>query len=71
MDYKKLLKFIKQSLKQRKSPPTIREIAKKFGFKSLSSVQYHLKKLKQTGKLSFRYSQTKVKRRVARGLKPL
>ena len=71
MEYKKLLKFIKQSLKQRKSPPTIREIAKKFGFKSLSSVQYHLKKLQQAKKLRFRYSKLKTKRRVARGIKLL
>lgn len=71
MDYKKLLKFIKQSLKRRKNSPTVREIAKKFGFRSLSSVQYHLKKLKLSGKLRFRYSKIKPKRRVARGIRPL
>jgi len=71
MDYKKLMKFIKQSLRRRKTSPTVREIAKKFGLNSTSAVHYHLQKLKGKGKLMFRYSQNKTNRRVARGLKPL
>lgn len=70
MESYEVLKFIKASLKKREIPPTIQEIARKFKFKSYSSVQYHLKKLKLNGKIRYRYT-GKTKRRVARGIRVL
>ena len=42
---KEVLKFIYESIKYRKLPPTIREIAQHFGFSSTGTVRDHLKAL--------------------------
>jgi len=46
---KKVLKFIYDSIKGNSLPPTIREIAKHFGFSSTGTVRDHLKALVKKG----------------------
>ena len=46
---KQVLEFIYNKIKQRHRPPSHREIASHFGFKSIGSVQDHLKALAQKG----------------------
>lgn len=62
---KHLLSFIELSIKRRGHPPTVREIAKKFGF-SPAGAHYYIKKLVKAGILKERISN---KKRVARGIK--
>ncbi len=60
-----ILKFVGTAIKRRGQPPTVREIAKKFDI-AVSTAHYHIKKLKLSKHLLFRYGRNK---RVARGLK--
>ena len=46
---KKVLRFIYESIKVKQLPPTIREIAGKFGFSSTGTVRDYLKALTQKG----------------------
>jgi len=62
---RRILLFVILSIELRGMPPTVREIAKFVGLKSLSRVIFYLRKLKDKGKLSFRFARTK---RCARGL---
>lgn len=64
--HKKMLSFIRMSLKRRGFPPTIRELTDSLGFSSTGTAHYHLKILMKTGKLKFRYKKIK---RSARGIK--
>ncbi|HLF17657.1 MAG TPA: transcriptional repressor LexA [Candidatus Omnitrophota bacterium] len=55
---KQVLKFIYESIKERQLPPTIREIARQFGFSSTGTVRDYLKALVTKGyvKISSRKS---------------
>ncbi len=64
--------FIKQYLQEMDCPPTIREIAKHFGFTSLRTVQCHLEALTKKQVIKIRSAQAKGRAkgyRLARGLR--
>jgi repressor LexA len=48
---KKVLEFIREEVRKRGLPPTIREIGKRFGFRSTGTVRDHLRALEQKGYL--------------------
>ena len=48
---KKVLEFIREEIRERGLPPTIREIGKRFGFRSTGTVRDHLRALEQKGYL--------------------
>ena len=47
----KILQFVRKQINITGIPPTIREIGQAVGLKSTSSVQYHLNKLEEAGKI--------------------
>ena len=47
----KILRYVRKEITITGIPPTIREICKEVGLKSTSSVQYHLDKLEEDGKI--------------------
>ncbi len=66
LDKKRVVQFIKGSLRRRKIPPTIRETAKYFNI-SVSTAHSYLKDLRDKKILKTRKVQNK-KRMVARGM---
>lgn len=64
---KEILKFVETSKSRRGFPPTVREVADYMGFASHSTAQYHIKLLKKSRLIKFRYGKVK---RSARGIKP-
>lgn len=64
-----VLNFVQQFIQDMGCPPTVREIARHFGFASPRSVQLHLESLTKKGALSYRSAGSRGRYRLARGLR--